>query len=295
MALEVGRQLNVFVVHGRNTEARDAMFNFLRRIGLRPIEFEQAVTATGRTAPYIGEALHSAFAMAQAVVVLMTPDEVAYLRTEYADGPAESAPETQARPNVLFEAGMALGSHPDRTVLVELGRLRPFSDVAGRHSIRDITTVKGLKALADRLRTAGCDVDTSGADWLDTTQFTEPPPAGGDLPLGKRVVAGAGPVRAAVDARYHSRGRGNGILEILNHCAQDLLSLNVEHVPDEDATRRQELHIDGQDLPIRRLPSGKSASINAYNMGAMNNAVVLITAMMEDGTPVREDVFVNLR
>jgi hypothetical protein len=293
MASEADRRLQVFVVHGRNAVARDAMFAFLRRIGLRPIEFEQAAAATG-AAPYIGEVLNTAFAMAQAVVVLMTPDEVAYLRTEYAESAAETAPQTQARPNVLFEAGMALGFHPNRTVLVELGKLRSFSDVAGRHSIRNITTVQGLKALTDRLQAAGCDVDTSGAHWLDADQFSEPPSADGDMPLGKRVVAGAGPVRAAVDARYHSRGRGNGTLEVSNLCGQDLLGLSVEYVPDDDANGRHELRVNDRGLPIKRLPSGKSASVNAYKLGAMNHATVLITATMEDGTPVREDVFVNL-
>ncbi len=105
----------VFVVHGRNAGARDAMFEFLRAIGLRPIEWAQAVQATGKGSPYIGEILDAAFERAQAVVVLMTPDEIAYLRTEYGHGTndPETQPAAQARPNVLFEAGMAMGR--DRT------------------------------------------------------------------------------------------------------------------------------------------------------------------------------------
>ena len=67
------RRRRVFVVHGRNEPARDAMFSFLRSIGLQPIEWSQAVAATGEASPYIGVVLDSAFDAAQAVVVLMTP------------------------------------------------------------------------------------------------------------------------------------------------------------------------------------------------------------------------------
>lgn len=76
----------VFVVHGRNVGARDAMFGFLRAIGLEPIEWSSAISATGSASPYIGQALDAAFELAQAVVVLLTPDDVAYLRPEYANG-----------------------------------------------------------------------------------------------------------------------------------------------------------------------------------------------------------------
>ncbi len=73
----------VFVVHGRDDKARDAMFTFLRSIGLLPIEWSQAVAMTGKTSPYIGEVLETAFRQAQAVIVLMTPDDEARLRPPY--------------------------------------------------------------------------------------------------------------------------------------------------------------------------------------------------------------------
>lgn len=90
--------------------------------------------------------------MPQAVVVLMTPDEIAYLQTQYSsgDGDPETQPAAQARPNVLFEAGMALGRDARRTVLVELGEVRPFSDVAGRHAVRLSNDPATRQALAKR-------------------------------------------------------------------------------------------------------------------------------------------------
>jgi CAP12/Pycsar effector protein, TIR domain len=72
----------------------------------------------------------------------------------------------QARPNVLLEAGLALAYNPQRTVLVEVGRLRPFSDVAGGLVIRMSNDAATRNALASRLRQAGCAVRTERDDWL---------------------------------------------------------------------------------------------------------------------------------
>jgi len=158
----------VFVVHGRNERAREALFSFLRAIGLQPTEWSQALELTGKAAPYVGEILDAAFRAAQAVVVLLTPDDYARLREAFvrdSDPEWERVPTPQARPNVLFEAGMAFGRFPDRSVLVELGDLRPFSDIAGRHVVRLNNTVASRQGLAARLKMAGCAVDTSGTDW----------------------------------------------------------------------------------------------------------------------------------
>jgi len=89
---------------------------------------------TSKASPYIGEVLDAAFGAAQAVVVLETPDDIAYLHPSltYPDDP-ECEAQAQPRPNVLFEAGMAMGRDPDRTVIVELGQVKVFSDIHGRH------------------------------------------------------------------------------------------------------------------------------------------------------------------
>src|SRR3712207_876815 len=121
-------QRAVFVVHGRNEALRRSMFDFLRSINLQPIEWSAALALTGSASPYIGDVLEAAFARAAAVVVLLTPDEVAYLREDLSyHGEADARPQLQARPNVLFEAGMAFATSADKTVLVEVGELRSFS------------------------------------------------------------------------------------------------------------------------------------------------------------------------
>jgi predicted nucleotide-binding protein len=165
----------VMVVHGRDDEARRAMFDFLRALGLAPMEWSSLVAETGSAAPYIGQVLTAAFATAKAVVVLFTPDDEGWLKEAFRkpdDPPEETQPTPQARSNVLFEAGMALGVHPDRTVLVELGKLRPFSDIYGRHVIRLNGTEGPLHEIAHRLKTAGCEIAENNSEWA-TTRFPE--------------------------------------------------------------------------------------------------------------------------
>jgi len=172
----------VWVVHGRNLKARDAMFIFLRSIGLEPMEWGEALALTGKGTPYTGEVLDLAFAEAQAVVVLITGDDLARLGTRFTDAndpPSETDPTPQARPNVLFEAGMAFGKYPERTVLVHLGKTRPFSDVAGRNALYISNDIKQRQGLADRLRTSGGAVKTENrTDWHVAGDFdsaNEPP------------------------------------------------------------------------------------------------------------------------
>ena len=166
----------VFVVYGRNESARSAMFAFLRAIGLYPIEWSRAVEMTGEGSPYIGQVLDTAFKSAQAIVVLLTPDDTAYLRAEYASGSddPESEPKGQARPNVLFEAGMAMGRDTKRTVLVEMGDLRPFTDIGGRYAVQINNSAERRNELARRLKSAGCPVDLNGSDWLNAGDFSPP-------------------------------------------------------------------------------------------------------------------------
>ena len=83
----------VFVVHGRNIAARDAVFQFLRAIDLSPLEWSVAVQSTGKSSPYIGEILDAAFSRAHAILVLFTPDDEARLREAFRY-PGDAAHET---------------------------------------------------------------------------------------------------------------------------------------------------------------------------------------------------------
>ena len=167
-------QRKVFVVHGRNERLRREMFSFLRAIGLEPMEWSLVLKLTGKGAPYIGEILDAAFDHAQAIVVMLTPDDEVRLLPELCsahDPPDEREFRLQARPNVLFEAGMAVARSPDRTLFVQIGAVKPFSDIAGRHLIRLTNAPDRRQEFAERLRTAGCEVSTGGTDWYAIGEF----------------------------------------------------------------------------------------------------------------------------
>jgi len=154
----------IFVVHGRDVAARDAIFAFLRSLGLKPLEWTQALQLTKKGSPYVGEVLDAAFREAAAIVVLLTPDDEAKLKSQFVEArdPAYERQLTgQARSNVLFEAGMAFGKNPNSTVLVQLGETRPFSDIGGRHVLHLSDTPASRQEFAVKLANAGCNVDTS--------------------------------------------------------------------------------------------------------------------------------------
>jgi len=277
----------VFVGHGRNLGARDAMFDFLRAIGLEPIEWSTAISATGSASPYIGQALDAAFEMAQAVVVLLTPDDIAYLRPEYANGDddPERAPTPQARPNVLFEAGMAIGRHPERTVLVELGSLRAFSDVAGRHAVRLDNSSQKRNDLANRLKDSGCDLSTAGADWLRTGDFTSPNAP--ERPMGRRVPSASGSPRNRLDAQYVRRGSGSDIVQLINRSGQDLFDLHSPNAKDFNAV------LDG--FPVPRLPASKSVSLRALQSSSSPDTFdLVVTGRTEENEEFTETLFLDL-
>jgi len=164
----------VFLVHGRNTELLEQLCLYLTSMGLSPVEWNQAIAKTQKGTPNIAEILDAAFNEAQAVIVLLTGDDEAKLRHEFLkddDPPYEQQPTPQSRPNVLFESGMAMGRYPSRTVLVQIGGHRPFSDIAGKHITHLDNTAEKRHELATKLSNAGCKVDTSGTRWLKAGDF----------------------------------------------------------------------------------------------------------------------------
>ncbi|MET4384293.1 putative nucleotide-binding protein [Bradyrhizobium sp. F1.4.3] len=172
----------VFVVHGRDGALRKSMFDFLRALGLAPQEWQQALAAAKGNNPYVGNVIDEVMDQAQAVVVMLSPDDLVQLKDQFV-GPdernSEGKPQGQARPNVLFEAGMAMARHVEKTVMVRIGRIKPFSDVFGRHIPALGEDFDSRNDFANRLEKAGCKVNRIGTDWAKTGVFvpTEPKPA----------------------------------------------------------------------------------------------------------------------
>jgi hypothetical protein len=142
----------IFVIHGRDEDARKAMFGLLRALDLHPLDWEEVVARTGKPMPYREE-------MGPASLVLLTPDDV-----------------NGTYPDTLIRAGRALALHPDQTIVVQIGEVGRVTELDGRETVRLSSDLPQdqevfVQQVAQRLRIAGFPIDTSGADWLATGRF----------------------------------------------------------------------------------------------------------------------------
>jgi predicted nucleotide-binding protein len=165
----------VFVVHGRDSKARQELSHFLTSLEIKVLEWNKAVTLTKKPNPYIGEVIDAGFENSQAIVVLFTPDDEAKLRDKFvnADDPAHERKLTgQPRQNVIFEAGMAMSKYPRTTVLVRLGTVRPMSDVGGLHILHLTDSAVSRKSFVSKLQIAGLVLNDDGDNWLTAGDFS---------------------------------------------------------------------------------------------------------------------------
>jgi hypothetical protein len=147
----------VLIVHGRDSAAAADVQRFVESLGLRAMDWKEALDQAGVSSPSIVDSLRATLDVAQAVVVLLEPGE--------------------ARANVIFEAGVFLGIAPTRTVLVQVGTHDLPSDLHGVHIVQLRNATATRSALRSALERAGCDVDERADDWQD-------PQRAGDLVSG---------------------------------------------------------------------------------------------------------------
>lgn len=163
----------IFVVHGRDNKLTEDIFSFLRALGLNAIEFAQAINDTAGANPNITKIVKGALKRAQGVLVIFSPDEEARLKAKHRRKGDSTKLQGQSRLNVIFEAGIALGAHPEKTLLIEVGTVRNISDIAGMHIPRLTDDAASRKELAERLRRKlKLKVNTTGDYWLKVGKFT---------------------------------------------------------------------------------------------------------------------------
>jgi predicted nucleotide-binding protein len=170
------RDNSIFVVHGRDLTLRDDMYSFLRALGLNPIEWNHAIAAAkGGANPIVGTVINNAMKKAQGIMVLLSPDEESKLKPKFVTQRDKRQHlhtlEGQPRPNVIFEAGLALGAHSDKTILVQVGEVREISDIAGKHMVHLTNDASARQTLAERLRIKlRFKIDPHG-NWLKVGNF----------------------------------------------------------------------------------------------------------------------------
>ncbi|HEY3899585.1 MAG TPA: nucleotide-binding protein [Chthoniobacter sp.] len=145
---------DVFVVHGRDNEAKETVSRFIERLGLNPIILHEQANK-GRT---IIEKFED-HAEVQFAVILLTPDEVGRLASE-----PSAELELQARQNVIFEMGYFLGRiGRERVFALKKGDVQVPSDYDGVVYTPMDSAGAWKMHLVRELKAAGFEVDANKA------------------------------------------------------------------------------------------------------------------------------------
>jgi predicted nucleotide-binding protein len=151
---EIGRNVEarsrkVFVVHGHDEGAREAVARFLEKLEFVPVILHEQ-SNQGRTIVEKFEA----YADVDFAVVLLTPDDVG--------GPKGGAQQPRARQNVILELGYFIGKLGRQNVCaIKLGDLEIPSDIMGVVWIPFDAHNAWKTALAKELGDAGHAIDSS--------------------------------------------------------------------------------------------------------------------------------------
>ncbi|HXY98902.1 MAG TPA: TIR domain-containing protein [Stellaceae bacterium] len=169
------KENTVFVVHGRDTKLRDSMYELLGALGLKAQEWGHAIRAARKGAnPYVNDAVTKIMEQAQAIVVILSPDDEVRLKPQFVsrgERRTEGKAQGQARANVIFETGIAIGTHHEKTLIVQIGNVKSFTDIGGMHILRLTGSDQSRNEFANRLANLGCKIDRDGDHWLRAGKF----------------------------------------------------------------------------------------------------------------------------
>jgi predicted nucleotide-binding protein len=147
---------DIFVVHGHDERAKAEIEIFLKEIGLTPIVLHRQ--------PDEGQTILEKFEKHSNVgyaLILLTPDEIAYLASEESKVDSERNKENRARPNVIFEFGYFVGKlGRSRVCCLYTGDVALPSDLGGllykqfKVSIKEVAydIIKELKAVGYKVK-----------------------------------------------------------------------------------------------------------------------------------------------
>ena len=141
----------VFIIHGRDNEAKEAVARFLERLDLEPVILHEQ--------PNEGRAIIEKFeehAQAAFAVVLLTPDDAGALENE------KDKLRPRARQNVIFEFGYFIGRlGRKRVCALTRGDLEMPSDYDGVLYVPLDADAAWRMRLVKELRAAGLNVDAN--------------------------------------------------------------------------------------------------------------------------------------
>lgn len=159
----------VFIVHGRDVYIKNKMIDFLREVDIKPIFWDEALKECGNPNAYTLDIIKKGFELAQAVIIILTPDENASLKQNLVGIYDEEVEKirSQSRPNVLIEMGIAIGLYENRTILVKFGNAYIPSDFSGKNYIKFDGSIDSKKSLVNALKISGCQVDDINSRYLN--------------------------------------------------------------------------------------------------------------------------------
>lgn len=165
----------VFVVRGRDEAVYQALSLFLNALDLRVVSWDEATTEAGGGTPHTLDIVRAGIELADAVIVLMTPDDLGYVKGEFynpgRDHPNEAQETGQARQNVVFEAGWAMALGQNKVILTRVGAVRPLSDIDGLNYVWLTNDISSRRQLITRLRNCGLEVHENHDGWREAGEF----------------------------------------------------------------------------------------------------------------------------
>jgi len=166
---------HVFIVRGRDNDAYKALVALLLALDLRIVTWDDAARAAGGGTPHTLDIVRAGIELSDAVVVLMTPDDLGQVKEEFfnpvRDDPREGRQTGQVRQNVVFEAGWAMALNQSKVILIRVGDVRPLSDIDGLNYVWLEDDISARRQLVGRLKSCELEVDDSGEEWRTAGAF----------------------------------------------------------------------------------------------------------------------------